>query len=126
LRLSLLDLLIAQLRKAYSVPTFVAQAVLHDPTTSKTMAVLGAEIGVSVRMVERSFRKEMGIDFESWRQVRLTKAVQLLVSGCSIKEVAFRVGYRQSSTLAEMFRQTFGTNPKLGLPASKDDRPKAT
>ena len=108
------------------MPTFVAQAVLHDPTTSKTMAVLGAEIGVSVRMVERSFRKEMGIDFESWRQVRLTKAVQLLVSGCSIKEVAFRVGYRQSSTLAEMFRQTFGTNPKLGLPASKDDRPKAT
>ena len=121
---ALFDLLIAQLRDASAVPTFVtlpregralavAQAVLRDPTASKTMAALCAESGVSVRTVERCFRREVGIDFESWRrQVRLTRAVQLLVSGCSIKEVAFRVGYRQSSTLVEMFRQTFGVTPR--------------
>lgn len=134
---ALLDLLIAQLRKASSVPTFitlprevrslaVAEAVLQDPAASKTMAALCAESGVSVRTVERSFRKDLGVDFESWRrQVRLTKAVQLLVSGCSIKEVACRVGYRQSSTLVEMFRQTFGMTPKAWIASLEDGRPTA-
>ena len=88
------------------------------------MAMLCAESGVSVRTVERSFRKDVGIDFESWRrQVRLTKAVQLLVSGCSIKETAFKVGYRQSSTLVEMFRQIFGMTPKTWINSLGDDPP---
>jgi AraC-like DNA-binding protein len=143
---ALSDLLIAQLRNTSPAPTcislplekrslLVAQAVLDDPSVSKTMAVLCAENGVSVRTVERVFRREVGIDFESWRrQVRLTEAVQLLVLGCSIKEVAFRVGYRQSSTLVEIFRRTFGVTPKawissLGggrqMPAARTARPRA-
>jgi AraC-like DNA-binding protein len=132
---ALLNVLIAQIRKASPVPTFVtlpreprslavAQGVLRDLTVSKTLAMLCAESGVSVRTVERSFRRDVGIDFESWRrQVRLTKAVQLLISGCSIKETAFNVGYRQSSTLVEMFRQTFGTTPKNWIDSLGDDRP---
>ena len=124
---ALLVVLVAQLLEASPVPTFVtlprearslavAQAVLRDPAASKTMAALCAENGVSTRTVERNFRKDLGLDFESWRrQVRLTKAVPLLVSGCSIKEVAFRVGYRQSSTLVEMFRQTFGQTPRAWI-----------
>jgi AraC-like DNA-binding protein len=134
---ALLDLMMAQLQKASPVPTFVtlprearslavAQAVLRDPTATKTMAALCAESGISVRTVERSFRKDLGIDFESWRrQVRLTKAVQLLVSGCPIKETAFRVGYRQSSTLVKMFRQAFATTPKAWIASLGDDRPKS-
>jgi AraC-like DNA-binding protein len=45
----------------------------------------------------------------------LTKAVELLVSGDSIKEVSFKVGYRQSSAFVEMFRRTFGTTPKAWI-----------
>jgi len=68
---------------------------------------------VSVRTIQRIFRKDIGIDFESWRrQVRLTKAVELLVSGRSVKEVAFSVGYRQASAFVETFRRTFGMTPK--------------
>jgi AraC-like DNA-binding protein len=82
------------------------------------MAALCAEAGVSVRTIERVFRKEIGIDFESWRrQVRLTKAVELLVSGFSIKEVAYKIGYCQSSAFVEMFRRTFGTTPKAWISA---------
>jgi AraC-like DNA-binding protein/quercetin dioxygenase-like cupin family protein len=121
---ALRDLLIAQLQKASPVPTFVtlpreeraravAQAILRNPAESKTMAALCGEVGVSVRTIERAFRKDVGTNFESWRrQVRLTKAVELLVSGCSIKEVAYKVGYCQSSAFVEMFRRTFGTTPK--------------
>jgi AraC-like DNA-binding protein/mannose-6-phosphate isomerase-like protein (cupin superfamily) len=124
---ALRDLLISQLQRASPLPTFVtlprepralavAQAVLRDAAESKSMAARCAEAGVSVRTIERVFRREIGIDFESWRrQVRLTKAVELLVSGFSIKEVAYKVGYRQSSAFVEMFRRTFGTTPRAWL-----------
>jgi len=123
------DLLIPQLQNASPMPTFVtlpreeraltvAQAILRNPAQSKTMAVLCAEAGASVRTIERAFHKEVGASFESWRrQVRLTKAVELLVSGYSIKETAFKIGYSQSSALVELFRQTFGTTPKAWISA---------
>jgi AraC-like DNA-binding protein len=45
--------------------------------------------------------------FESWRrQVRLMKAVELLLKGSSVKEVVFAVGYRQSGAFIEAFRRT--------------------
>ena len=126
---ALRDMLIRQLQKASPMPTFVtlpreeralavAQAILQNPAESKPMAVLCSRVGVSVRTIERAFRKDVGTDFESWRrQVRLTKAVELLVSGCSIKEVAYKVGYCQSSAFVEMFRRTFGTTPKAWISA---------
>jgi AraC-like DNA-binding protein/mannose-6-phosphate isomerase-like protein (cupin superfamily) len=126
---ALRDLLIAHLQKASPIPTFVtlpretralavAQAILRNPAESKTMAALCAEAGVSVRTIERVFRDEIGSNFESWRrQVRLTKAVELLVAGFSIKEVAHKVGYSQSSAFVELFRRTFGTTPKAWISA---------
>jgi len=115
---------IGNVQKASPVPTFVtlpreeralavAQTILRNPAEPKTMAALCAKAGVSVRTIERTFRNEVGTSFVSWRrQVRLTKAVELLVSGCSIKEVAYKVGYCQSSAFVEIFRRTFGTTPK--------------
>lgn len=128
---ALRDLLITQIQRATPVPTSVtlpreekafavAQAILRNPAELKTMATLCAKAGVGVRTVERTFRREIGTSFESWRrQVRLMKAVELLVSGCSIKEVAYRVGYCQSSAFVEMFRRTLGTTPKAWISALK-------
>lgn len=124
---ALRDLLVLHLENASPMPTFVtmprekraravAQAVLTNPAQSKPLAVLCTDAGVSVRTIERMFRKDVGTDFESWRrQVRLVKAVELLVSGYSIKEVASAIGYRQSSAFVEMFRRTFGTTPKVWI-----------
>lgn len=121
---ALRDLVIAQLEKASPVPIFVtlpsepralavSQAVLKDPAQSQTLGTLCAEIGVSVRTIERAFRKHVGTDFESWRrQVRLMKAVELLLTGCSVKQAAFGVGYHQGSSFIEAFRRAFGTTPK--------------
>jgi AraC-like DNA-binding protein len=123
------ELLVFQLKKTSPVPTFVtlpreeralavAQAILRDPAEPKVMAALCAEAGGSVRTIERVFRKEIGLDFESWRrQVRLIKAVELLFSGYSIKEVAHKVGYSQSSSFVQLFRRTFGTTPKAWISA---------
>jgi len=128
---ALRNLLITQIHKATPVPTFVtlpreerafavAQAILRNPAESRTMAILCVKAGVGVRTLERTFRSEVGTNFETWRrQVRLMKAVELLVSGCSIKEVAYKVGYRQPSAFGEMFRRTFGTTPKAWISALK-------
>jgi AraC-like DNA-binding protein/mannose-6-phosphate isomerase-like protein (cupin superfamily) len=124
---ALRDLLVLHLEKASPVPTVVtmptsrralavAQPVLADPAQSKSLAALCAGAGVGLRTIQRAFRQEVGTDFESWRrQVRLMKAVELLVSGCSVKEVAFAVGYRQPSAFVEVFRRMFGVTPKVWI-----------
>jgi len=44
--------------------------------------------------------------------VRLMKAVELLVGGRSVKEVAFSIGYQTPNAFVNLFRATFGTTPK--------------
>jgi AraC-like DNA-binding protein len=39
------------------------------------------------------------------------KAIELLVSGQSVKEVGFALGYRQPTAFVEMFRGILGTTP---------------
>jgi AraC-like DNA-binding protein len=126
---ALRDLLIVHLERASPLPMSVklpgdgralaaAQAVLRDPGRRQTLAALSAASGASVRTIQRAFRRELGIDFESWRrQVRLMKAVELLVAGCSIKEAAFGVGYRQGSAFVEAFRRSLGATPKAWISA---------
>ncbi|HLY20331.1 MAG TPA: helix-turn-helix transcriptional regulator [Bryobacteraceae bacterium] len=118
------DLLISQLGNASPVPTFlalprdsralaVAQAVIANQAGNPSLRSLCARAGVSVRTIERVFRKEVGADFTVWRrQARLMRAAALLAGGSSVKEAAFETGYRQPSAFVEMFRRTFGATPK--------------
>ena|SRR5712691_9675258 len=124
LHCALRDLIVSGLQNASSVRTFVtlprdpralavAHACIADHSKSPSLSSLCDDVGVSVRTIERAFRREVGLSFESWRcQVRLMKAIELLVGGCPVKEVAFQVGYRQPSAFGEMFRRTLGTTPK--------------
>jgi AraC-like DNA-binding protein len=121
---ALRNMLAHHLEQATTAPTFVtlpvepralavALAILRNPSESATLADLCAEAGVSIRTVERIFKKEVGIDLDSWRrQARLTKAMQLLVAGASVKEVCYEVGYGQPSAFVQAFRRLFGTTPK--------------
>jgi AraC-like DNA-binding protein len=43
------------------------------------------------------------------------KAIELLVEGNSLKQIASKVGYRQTPALLELFRQTLGTTPKAWI-----------
>jgi AraC-like DNA-binding protein len=124
---ALSDLLIGQLRKASPLPASVmlprdaralalARMIIRNPAESRPMTAICAVVGVSARTIQRLFLKEVGTSFESWRrQVRLTKAVELLISGHSVKEAAFQIGYCQSSPFVEMFRRTFGKTPKVWI-----------
>lgn len=124
LECALRDLLTAHLVNATAMPInltmpsesralAIAQAIARDPASTKTLARLCKEAGVSVRTVQRTFRKQVGIDLETWRrQVRLIRAIRLLVAGSSVKEVAFAIGYRQPSAFVQAFRTLFGATPK--------------
>ena len=121
---ALRDLLVSQLHGASAIPTgvamprdsralAVAQPLLADPARGTAMHALCTNAGASVRTIQRAFRREVGMDFESWRrQVRLMKGIELLVSGRSVKEVAYKVGYRQPGAFVQLFRKTMGTTPK--------------
>ena len=121
---ALRDVLVHHLEQATPAPTFVtmpvdararavAQAILGAPAESLTLAEICADAGVSIRTVQRIFQREVGIDLDAWRrQARLTKAMQLLIAGASVKEVAFAVGYGQPSAFVQAFRRLFGATPK--------------
>jgi AraC-like DNA-binding protein/mannose-6-phosphate isomerase-like protein (cupin superfamily) len=122
---ALRDLLAVQLANATAAPIgltmpsepralAVARLIVGKLTDTRPLAKLCAEAGVGIRTAQRIFRRELGIDIDTWRrQVRLTRAVQLLVAGHSVKEVSFRVGYRQSGAFVEAFRRLFGATPKV-------------
>src|SRR5262249_2172092 len=96
----------------------VADIVTGDPGDRRTLARLCAKVPASVRTIQRLFRSEVGSDFEFWRrQVRLMKAVELLVSGHSVKETSFALGYHQPSAFVEMFRGILGSTPRAWVQA---------
>jgi AraC-like DNA-binding protein len=122
-------LLVAELEGAPPVPAGVtlpkdrralrvAQAVIEDPAARAPLPSMCAAAGVSVRTLERVFLHEVGTDFECWRrQVRLMRGVEMLASGCSVKEVAGAVGYQHPSAFVALFRGAFGTTPKAWITA---------
>lgn len=126
---ALRDLITLHVAQASSAPSFVvmpsepraarvAQAIFEDPGHAQSLTCLCSDAGVSIRTLQRIFLREVGTDPDSWRrQVRLTRAVNLLVSGFSVKEASFTVGYSQPSAFVAAFRHLFGSTPKAWVAA---------
>lgn len=135
---ALRDLIVSQLKNAPPVPMFVAlpedsralgvaQACIANQAEAPSLEALCRRVGVSVRTIQRTFRREVGTSFEFWRrQVRLMKGIELLVEGCSVKTVAAEVGYRQPSAFVELFRRTLGMTPKAWASALRGREKRTT
>jgi AraC-like DNA-binding protein/mannose-6-phosphate isomerase-like protein (cupin superfamily) len=129
LQCALRDLLLSQLAIASPMPTYVtlpkdsraramADMVIGNPSGRQSLAAMCGSSGASVRTIQRVFRREVGSDFEFWRrQVRVMKAVELLVGGRSVKETSAALGYRQTTAFVEMFRGILGTTPGAWIQA---------
>jgi len=129
---ALRDLIVSQLRNAPPVPMSVrlpeesralrvAEVFIANLADAPSLGVVCREVGVSVRTLQRVFRKEVGMSFEVWRrQVRLMKGIELLAAGRSVKTIAAEVGYRQPSAFVELFRQTLGMTPRKWIAALED------
>lgn len=122
---ALRDLIVLQIARATALQTEVqmpreerahiaATMMLNTLGDSPSLQAVCNEAGVSTRTLQRLFKKELGVDVATWRRhVRLTRALELLISGRSVKEIAFLVGYKQASAFVVSFRRVFGVTPRI-------------
>ncbi|MBP2329712.1 AraC-like DNA-binding protein [Kibdelosporangium banguiense] len=119
LRAVLLDQLRTSPRRAVQLPAprdlrlVELCALLQDnPADSRTLAELGASIGVGERTLSRLFRADVGMTFPQWRtQLRLYHALRMLADDLPVTTVAHRCGWSSASAFIDVFRRSFGHTP---------------
>ena len=111
-----------------SVPAFKTDGLAQDTPKPISRAItlfsenlenplpigdVAAEVGVSVRQLERGFRQSLNQSpLQYYRTLRMNAARQMvLYSRDSLTEIAQSVGYVSSSTLARHYREAFGVTP---------------
>lgn len=98
----------------------IAEAVLSEPGSSKTVeqwAELGA---LSARSLRRLMSAETGLTFGQWRtQVQLNHALALLSQNMPVGDVAFALGYTTASNFIAMFKKMMGESPAYYFSHSK-------
>ena len=119
----LLDVILDQLMIASAVPLqlpsprdpraqCVAQALVDEPGTEKSIEELCSAAGGSKRTIERAFVADTKLTLGKWRQqLRLLHAITLLASGESVTRAALTVGYSTPSAFVAMFRRALGVTP---------------
>jgi transcriptional regulator GlxA family with amidase domain len=102
---------------------YASLRAIEPDRTSQGFDVAGmaARVGLSRSRCEYLFTRDMGVSFKSYvRALRLRKAEELLRDWTvSVKEVAWKIGYRHASSFTRAYRQEFGSAPsrhRRGLP----------
>ncbi|MDJ0463771.1 helix-turn-helix transcriptional regulator [Streptomyces sp. H27-C3] len=119
LRAVMLDQLKASHHEPVHLPTPSAPrlkelcAILQaDPADSRSLAMLGKEIGASDRTLSRLFQSDLGMTFPQWRtQLRLYRALVLLAENTPVTSVARACGWASASAFIDVFRRAFGHTP---------------
>jgi AraC-like DNA-binding protein len=90
----------------------VCAALRREPADARTLAALGADVGVSERTLTRLFRTELGMTFPQWRtQLRLYHALRMLADGSPVTTVAHACGWSSTSAFIDVFRRAYGHTP---------------
>jgi AraC-like DNA-binding protein len=70
---------------------------------------LAVELGVSQRQLERYVKRQFGSSPQRWlKELRMTKALMLIASMDSVKEVAYSLGFKQVSHFCREFKTFHG------------------
>jgi len=124
LRNALREVLIHEIRtgsvEAYCLPlpadpriARLAEDLRSDPASGKTLRERAKELGFSERNLIRRIREETGLTFrEIRRQTRVMVAVEKLVQGQTVTNVAFDVGFETPSAFISAFRSVTGQTPR--------------
>jgi AraC-like DNA-binding protein len=90
----------------------LTMTLLGAPSDDRSFAMLAGDAGISERTGRRLFLSETGMTFLQWRQqAKLTLALERLVRGETVGEVADQLGYATPSNFIAMFRRAFGAPP---------------
>jgi two-component system response regulator YesN len=99
----------------YRIHAARVQYVIEKRYASASLAIdeVARLIGISTQHVCRVLKRERGLTFaDLLRDVRLREARRLLrESSCSMKEIAFRVGFRHPSQFTRVFSSECGMSP---------------
>ncbi|MDH3580469.1 MAG: helix-turn-helix transcriptional regulator [Hyphomicrobiales bacterium] len=90
----------------------LCERLLIEPARNETLERLAEGSGASARTLSRLFLAETGLTFSQWRQrVRFTSALEALVRGVPVGEVARAIGYASPSAFSAAFRKVLGQTP---------------
>ena len=74
--------------------------------------VLAQFCGVSVRHLQRHIRATQGQNLGDWlNKLRIQHGHQKLTSGCTVKETAYSLGFKQVSHFSRLFKRHYGFSP---------------
>ncbi|MDX2423128.1 MAG: helix-turn-helix transcriptional regulator [Amphritea sp.] len=92
--------------------TALCHRLYQQPDQIVTSEQLADSMAVSLRTLDRRFRRETGMSLKQWRlQLRLMQAIELLNAGHSVTQIALELGYSSASPFIYMFREQFGMAP---------------
>ncbi len=90
----------------------LAVRLAENRETTKDLAALAREVGVSERSLFRNFHKETGLSPGQWRQqMQVLRSLELLAEGRSVTETSLEVGYESTGAFIRAFRRTVGVTP---------------
>ncbi|AYW22257.1 AraC family transcriptional regulator [Klebsiella sp. P1CD1] len=90
----------------------LAKDLMDMPSEKTTKSEWAQRIGMSERSMSRQLMAEVGMSFRIWRrQLHVILALQWLMNGSSVKNVALRLGYENASGFVTMFRKSVGKPP---------------
>lgn len=90
----------------------LADRILKEPGAEASLADLAADVGASLRTLQRLFQAETTLSLEAWRgRARMQQAVVSLSNGAPVTEAALDAGYQSPSAFIAAFKKAFGVTP---------------
>lgn len=90
----------------------LADSLMNNPWDRSSLDIWAGRLAMSKRTFERFILRETGMTFGRWRQqLQLLVAIRLLVTGTSVQNTAFELGYDSVTAFITMFKKILGTTP---------------
>lgn len=91
----------------------ITSKLRNEPGCTETLVQLSAIAHASQRTISRLFIEETGMSFNRWRErLRIMTAIEKMVSGQTIMEIAMDLGYQSASSFTTAFTRLAGTPPR--------------
>jgi AraC-like DNA-binding protein len=92
----------------------ICRAIERNTSIDKSLEDWAVEVGASTKTLQRLFLSQTGMPFRQWRNhVRMTRALELQMSGMREIDVALAVGYATEGAYAQAFKSFYGHPPSF-------------
>jgi len=86
---------------------------LASPNSKTGVDQAAREVAMSRRSFTRHFEQEVGISFSLWKRAAIVHhAIARLAEGISVGDLAYEVGYENTSAFIAMFKASCGSSPR--------------